>query len=506
MWADPVPYWIVQLAVDGPDTGEGAGAGTEASRARMSEEWHRAVQHAMTVACIDRELCVSHEQGSGVLLLVPQRYSAATLLRDMVRVLDGLLSVLRERSGADHRIQVRVGFAGGPVAEHGGRPGGRAVGEVAELVGAEPVRRALRAVPDANMVVVVSDRIYQTVVTGGYRGIRAAEYGSFDIGTRERGVVRAWVRLPGGYRAPRLMPGAAVRGAGAVADAPAEDAAGYRDTPLGEGRDGVVYTVTRPYPGLPGHLAYKEYRPGRLADPQRLATMAAFPATLSAADRAFLDSRLLWPLALGTRSGETSGFLMRRIPAEFLFDAPELPGPRPRGVELLLRSDAYLERLGLPVGRPQRLRLLKDLAEIIGRLHRHGVVVGDLAPHRVLFTVDVWPRCLLTHCDSMRWRGSPALARAESAGWEPPERGGPTPWTDMFKFGLMAVRMFAGDGRSRDSGPLGTVSPELEYLALLSMSPAPRQRPGFADWIAALERALEGRGMPDVVRIDVDAL
>jgi hypothetical protein len=494
----------------------------------MSEEWHRAVQHAMTVASIDRELCVSHEQGSGVLLLVPQRYSAATLLRDMVRVLDGLLSVVRERSGADHRIRLRVGFADGPVAEHGGRPGGRAVGEVAELVGAEPVRRALRAVPDANMVVVVSDRIYQTVVTGGYRGIRAAEYGSFDIGTRERGVVRAWVRLPGGYRAPRLMPGAAVRGAGAVAgagdaggiadagsggawvgavaDASAEDAAGYRDIPLGEGRDGVVYTVTRPYPGLPGHLAYKEYRPGRLADPQRLATMAAFPTTLSAADRAFLDSRLLWPLALGTRSGETSGFLMRRIPAEFLFDAPELPGPRPRGVELLLRSDAYLERLGLPVGRPQRLRLLKDLAEIIGRLHRHGVVVGDLAPHRVLFTVDVWPRCLLTHCDSMRWRGSPALARAESAGWEPPERGGPTPWTDMFKFGLMAVRMFAGDGRSRDSGPLGTVSPELEYLALLSMSPAPRQRPGFADWIAALERALEGRGMPDVVRIDVDAL
>jgi serine/threonine protein kinase len=95
--------------------------------------------------------------------------------------------------------------------------------------------------------------------------------------------------------------------------------------------------------------------------------------------------------------------------------------------------------------------------ENVCRLHGHGVVVGDLSPKNVLFTLDGQPRCLLIDCDSMRFRGK-YVPEAEKA----------TVASDSFKFGLIATRVFNREQDSRDLTPLRGNSTELASLAALA--------------------------------------
>src|SRR5207237_112426 len=65
-----------------------------------------------------------------------------------------------------------------------------------------------------------------------------------------------------------------------------------------------------------------------------------------------------------------------------------------------------------------------------------------------------------------------------------------TDHSDAYKFGLLAIRLFAGDQSARDPDVLSRVAPELAALASRSLSTTPGQRPKPADWLAPLDAAI----------------
>ncbi|MET8685277.1 lipopolysaccharide kinase InaA family protein [Streptomyces sp. NPDC004732] len=283
----------------------------------------------------------------------------------------------------------------------------------------------------------------------------------------------------------------------------------YRAHRLGAGGQGVVYGVPEPPGRFSGEfLAYKEYLATVQSDSDVLYSMVVFLEELGRSDRhdrAFLSERLTWPLAMiytGDRPTQLQpslnsgtlvvGFLMQRLLAEFELNNSQLGGAKPAGMEFLLNEDAYTVRIGLQVDDQKRLRLLADLAATVTRLHRQGVIVGDLSPKNVLFRLAPTPRCLLIDCDSMRLRGKDVLPQVETEGWEAPEAAKATTASDVFKFGLIATRLFNRDQHSTDLSGLRSISTDLATLADSSRRTDPRGRPELADWHRALERARSG--------------
>ncbi|MGW7408794.1 hypothetical protein ACWGI9_34770 [Streptomyces sp. NPDC054833] len=274
----------------------------------------------------------------------------------------------------------------------------------------------------------------------------------------------------------------------------------YTAHKLGDGGQGIVYGVPDPPGKFAGeYLAYKEYRPTEAYDSDVLYDMVCFRQMLSPADRAYLDERLTWPLALvylgdtptdprPSRNPRTRvvGFLMRRVTQDYEL---RMPGGEVKlqALEFLLNPDGYMTRVGLYVDDAHRVELLLDQARTLDWLHRRGVTVGDLSPKNVLFTLRGQARCRFIDCDSMRYTGKDVLKQVETTGWEVPEPEKATVASDSWKFGLLAARVFNRDQDSPDLGPLRAVSTELAQLASLAQNRDPQRRPPMSDWLTRLE-------------------
>jgi hypothetical protein len=137
------------------------------------------------------------------------------------------------------------------------------------------------------------------------------------------------------------------------------------------------------------------------------------------------------------------------------------------------------------------LELLHDTARALELFHRLGVVVGDLSPNNLLFTRDRRPRCFFLDCDGMRLRGASVLRAAETVDWQAPpgEGSAATPATDSYKFGLLCIRLFAGDQSTRDPAALDRAGGRLRALAERALAADPRRRPGMGQWSFALAAA-----------------
>ncbi|HEY3904416.1 MAG TPA: hypothetical protein VGM14_10975 [Streptosporangiaceae bacterium] len=232
----------------------------------------------------------------------------------------------------------------------------------------------------------------------------------------------------------------------------------------------------------------------RSADTSVLETMVALPRQLSDEDRSFLLENTAWPAVMAEDNGAVCGFLMRTVPSDFYFDFQYRTLGRQRklaDVAFLLNSEAYVRDAGIVVDDRQRLLLLKNVATLLTRLHAIDIVVGDLSPKNLLFKLDPVPRCFLIDCDASRLSGQTVLAQVETPDWEAPAgESKATTATDSYKFGLLAIRLFARDQSVRAVSALTDVSAELGQLATRCLQPDPQSRPSPEDWTRALDSAL----------------
>jgi hypothetical protein len=260
---------------------------------------------------------------------------------------------------------------------------------------------------------------------------------------------------------------------------------------LGEGGQGRVFAVNGYLIREQWTAALKVYTAPSV-DVTALETIAGFHETLNANDRDWLDKKTAWPAVIVVADQAVRGFLMRTVPSEYYFDFPATGGTEPRlaNMTFLLNDDRYISGLGLRVDQRDRIALLQDLARILSRLHSFEVAVGDFSPKNLLFCLKPNPSCFLIDCDAMRVGDASVLEQVQTPDWEvPTDEETATPKADVYKFALLAIRLFARDQSSRDRTALALLSPALGDLAARSLSLEPSQRPSIEDWQPALARA-----------------
>ena len=264
---------------------------------------------------------------------------------------------------------------------------------------------------------------------------------------------------------------------------------------LGSGGQGRVlpvegFRVNGEWPAV-----LKIYSPDVAAqiDAAVLEKIVGLPRQLPPEERQWLQENTAWPAVIAEDQGAVSGFLMRQVPREFYFGfRTRTQGVRQQLADtaFLLNPDSYVSSSGLVVSDRDRLALLSSVAATLSRLHALGAAAGDFSPKNVLFSLHPSPGCFLIDCDAVQLRGESVFPQIETPDWEVPSgEAKATEATDAYKFGLLAIRLFARDQSSRDPAALAALSPELGHLAQLSQDPNPAQRPGPGAWASALGAA-----------------
>ncbi|GAA3058072.1 hypothetical protein [Actinokineospora globicatena] len=133
------------------------------------------------------------DRGDGMIILVPPSVSKVDLLDPLVPAL--VAGLLAHNAGAGPRIRLRVAVHAGEVLL--ARTGwvSADVNLACRLVAGEPLYREL-ARTDADLVLVVSERVHDGVVRHGYRGIDPADYAPVRIVVKEADVA-ARLAVPG---------------------------------------------------------------------------------------------------------------------------------------------------------------------------------------------------------------------------------------------------------------------------------------------------------------------
>lgn len=264
---------------------------------------------------------------------------------------------------------------------------------------------------------------------------------------------------------------------------------------LARGGQGQIFPVLQRTDAWNRPLIYKAYLPELAArlDVGVLDELGDLPRRHpESAD--WLRDHTAWPQILVEQKGRVVGFLMQAIPPDYRFDfqtAPQQTMAKVCEYAFLLNSDQYLQSSGLALTDQDRLLLLAGVAAGLDRFHRMGVAVGDLSPKNLLFSPDRSHRSFFIDCDAMSVVGASVLKQAHTPDWKLPaedERAG-TAAADDFKFGLLAIRLFARNQSAHDPAAISAISAELGDLARRSQQSDPMARPAAADWLNALHAA-----------------
>jgi hypothetical protein len=302
--------------------------------------------------------------------------------------------------------------------------------------------------------------------------------------------------------------------------------------PIGRGGTAMVYGLpdlapaALRLPALHG-LVYKEYKqkvleragPGLLSGLRTLVALRLHK--LVDEQRARWDQRIVWPLRVVTdAAGAATGIVMPLIPPPFFQRTVRRSGPpqlRPREVEKLFGDVDTMRRTGLdPLDTDTRVTLVGRIASTYAMMHRAGIVIGDINGRNLIYDpARSRPAVMAVDADSARPEGTRSVFETQpySPQWQPPEvlaairryQQNPqsTPsraltaqnkQTDLYKFGLLAVRILDyGRRRAVNRDPTRAVEvlrrsrvPEAAELLRATLAENPKDRPTLREWYEAM--------------------
>lgn len=288
-------------------------------------------------------------------------------------------------------------------------------------------------------------------------------------------------------------------------------------TRLSKGAFGEVYRVGGYHlPGDPVDLAYKEFTQEAALQAKSAAAAVAYRDGLSPFDKADLDKHAAWPRALVEEPrGNVTGLLMPLIPQDFFcrMEDPDTGVLGERPLEMTWLAAGAVQRAAVQlnlqdVPKLERLILLGKLVYVIGRLHKHGWVYGDLSLRNVVFAVNP-PRVMLIDCDGAAPLSDTSRRQATTPFWEPPEcppqgtQRLQDDRTDIYKLGLAVLRcMTPGKGATTaksPSGLTGVLDPEGVTLVTRALGADRDQRPRAAELYDYFYRVVAASVLPPEV-------
>lgn len=267
-----------------------------------------------------------------------------------------------------------------------------------------------------------------------------------------------------------------------------------RNRELGSGGEGTVWAVSNLVINKKWPIAYKEYKPGSRSRLRAdvLRAMVDYLPRQPEATAEWLSEHMSWPAMLVSDADGVCGYLMREIPERFFIRPGAGADAMAAGFEFLLNPDKYLQRIGVAISPRQRFQLLLDFARTLDRLDDMDVVLRDLSPKNVLFSLRETPDCFLIDCDSMALGNRGALPPTQTGGWSlPAGEGTETSEGVVYKFALLAVRLFSGSQDGVDVSVLRSADDAVADLAERGLSENPAARPTMAQWLVPLASAVE---------------
>ncbi|XVV17190.1 hypothetical protein ACQP2X_23280 [Actinoplanes sp. CA-131856] len=142
---------------------------------------------------------IRDSQGDGEVTVAPAAIPAAWLLGNFLNEMYEGVTAYNRNKHEDHRLRLRFGLAGGDVLIEDGVPrGGDPLVLAARLQNSPAAREATRSLPDAPLVAVVADDLYQRVVPHGAKGLQPRQFRGVTVDVNGVNVL-AWLYVPHSY-------------------------------------------------------------------------------------------------------------------------------------------------------------------------------------------------------------------------------------------------------------------------------------------------------------------
>src|SRR4051812_32223505 len=143
---------------------EGFGRRADADQRWLRKQMYDMLKAALSDTGIDWAACDAQDAGDSIILLVPADVPKMLVTETFVAKLDHELAQYARRSTEAVRLRMRVCLHAGEVSrdEHGWV--GTDLNTACRLVDLQRVRDELTAAPEANLVLVVSDLWYRSVI------------------------------------------------------------------------------------------------------------------------------------------------------------------------------------------------------------------------------------------------------------------------------------------------------------------------------------------------------
>ena len=200
MGGAPVRRGILALDIEG----FGHHGRTDPHRARLRTRLHALLDHALRAAEIPPEqVAARSDLGDGILVLFDPAVPAATLLHPLLSTLTTKLTTDNQQATGPGRLRLRVAVHEGHVLADPHGHTGEDLNHAFRLLDAQATRTVLAGSPSADVVLAVSDAVYQGVVRHAYQGLDPVVWQPVRVHAKET-CTRAWVHLPGLASQPEL--------------------------------------------------------------------------------------------------------------------------------------------------------------------------------------------------------------------------------------------------------------------------------------------------------------
>ncbi|GAA3019850.1 hypothetical protein [Streptosporangium longisporum] len=179
------------MAVDA----EGYGRGDDLRHDSIQSGLAQVMDRSAREAGLRRETWARQEAGDGEVSILPEREAELRVIDDLVhRVRKALHDHNRERRD-DARLRIRIAIGHGVVKRGAMGFIGQVVVTTCRLLDAKVARTALKMNPRADLVLILTDRLYEDVVRQLHTSYRPESFTRSEVPTKERTEI-AWMWIP----------------------------------------------------------------------------------------------------------------------------------------------------------------------------------------------------------------------------------------------------------------------------------------------------------------------
>lgn len=141
--------------------------------------------HAAERSGLDRRRWVKQPAGDGEFAVLPLDEPDSAVIDDYVQHLNDDLCRFNEVRTPQHQIRLRLAVHYGPAQAAANGFAGSAPVITGRLLDSAPARAALRVRPEANLVLIISQRVFEDTVEAGHTRLRPDQFCRVDVNVKE---------------------------------------------------------------------------------------------------------------------------------------------------------------------------------------------------------------------------------------------------------------------------------------------------------------------------------